>query len=215
MMNPCPEFVRKQVRNGCPRWWLASADVPVSIQVHVHVRISKPFPVTAVRASPNGGKTMRQVGTESGVQQATVDLALLVLRIVAGLVFFMHGYQKLFDNGISATQTGFDGMGAPLPDITAVIVTFLELVGGLALMAGVLTRVFAMLLAIDMIAAFFIVHVENGFFAMNGGVELVLLLAGVAAALAIAGPGAYAVDSVMNLAGRTTRSQGALTARRA
>lgn len=155
---------------------------------------------------------MRQIGNGTTAPQGSIDLALLVLRVVAGLVFFMHGYQKLFDNGISATQTGFDMMGAPLPDLSAVIVTVVELIGGLALIVGALTRIAAVLLLIDMAAAFFIVHVENGIFAMNGGYELVFVLGGIAAALAIVGPGAYAVDSVLNLTSRTT---GALTPRRA
>jgi putative oxidoreductase len=154
---------------------------------------------------------MRQYN-ESGTNAAMIDAGLLVLRIVAGVVFFMHGYQKLFDNGISTTQAGFDAMGAPLPDVTAVIVTFLELVGGIALIAGVMTRVVAALLAIDMVAAFAIVHQENGFFAANGGFELVLLLAGVAVTLVVTGPGAYAVDAVLAL---PRRAGGSLAARRA
>jgi len=143
---------------------------------------------------------------------AQVDAGLLVLRVVAGLVFFMHGYQKLFDNGISATQDGFDMMGAPLPNITAVIVTFLELAGGIALVAGVATRIVAALLAIDMVAAYAIVHQENGFFAANGGFELVLLLAGAAVALVLTGAGAYSVDAALGLTSRTPAS---LTVRRA
>lgn len=128
-----------------------------------------------------------------------IDSGLLLLRVVTGLVFFMHGWQKLVDNGIGATQTGFDGMGVPLPDITAVISTFLELVGGAMLMAGILTRIVGFLLAIEMAAAFFIVHVENGFFVMNNGFELVFLLGGAALTLAITGPGRYSVDALLGL----------------
>jgi putative oxidoreductase len=176
---------------------------------HAQGLVTTRFPALV---TTSGGKNMRQVGQESGIQQATVDAGLLVMRVVAGLVFFMHGYQKLFDNGLSATQAGFDGMGAPLPDITAVLVTFLELAGGLALIAGVLTRIVGLLLAVDMIAAFAIVHQENGFFAANGGFELVFLLTGTAIALALTGPGAYAIDSVFSVG---TRTQQRLTTRQA
>ncbi len=131
---------------------------------------------------------------------ASAPSALLVLRAVTGLVFFMHGYQKLFDNGINATQGGFNAMGTPLPDISAVVVTFVELIGGAALIVGPLTRIVALLLTIDMLSAMFIVHVENGFFISNGGVELVLLLAGASVALMIAGAGPYSVDAVLGLA---------------
>jgi putative oxidoreductase len=128
-----------------------------------------------------------------------ISSGLLVLRVVVGFVFFMHGWQKLVDNGISATQQGFDGMGVPLPDITAVLVTFVELVGGTMLIAGFLTRIAGVLLIADMISAMFIVHVENGFFVTNGGYELVFLLAGGALALAIAGPGTYSADVMVGI----------------
>ncbi len=64
----------------------------------------------------------------------------------------------MFDNGRSATQGGFNAMGAPLLDITAVIVTFLELMGELTLILGVLTPIVGALLAIDMLGAFFLTH---------------------------------------------------------
>lgn len=140
--------------------------------------------------------------TDQNAMLPTLGFGLLALRVVTGLVFFMHGYQKLFDSGIAATQAGFNAMGAPLPDITAVIVTFVELIGGLALMAGILTPIVGALLAIDMVGAFFITHVENGFFAANGGFELVLILGAAAFALVLTGPGSFALDSLVSLPGR-------------
>jgi putative oxidoreductase len=137
-------------------------------------------------------------------EDGAIDSGLLLLRVATGLVFFMHGWQKLIDQGISATQSGFDMMGAPLPDVTAVIVTFVELIGGAFLIAGALTRIVGVLLAIDMAGAFFIVHVENGFFASNGGFELVLLLGLAALSLVIAGPGRYSVDAMLGLTGQSS-----------
>lgn len=144
----------------------------------------------------------------------TVGLGLLLIRVVTGIVFFMHGYQKLVDNGIAATQQGFNAMGAPLPDVTAVVVTFAELIGGAALIVGALTPVFGLILAIDMLSALFIVHIDAGFFAMNGGFELVLLLGSVALGLAFTGPGQYSVDAVVGLASRLPFAQGLTPARR-
>lgn len=132
---------------------------------------------------------------------APVSSGLLLLRIVTGLVFFMHGWQKLVDDGMGTTQDNFDAMGAPMPNITAPIVTFVELVGGVMLMLGALTAIVGILLVIDMVAAFFIVHVENGFFVSAGGFELVFLLGGAALALVIAGPGSYSADAMIGLPG--------------
>ena len=139
---------------------------------------------------------------------------MLLIRVVTGIVFFMHGYQKLVDNGISATQKGFDAMGAPLPEITAVVVTFAELIGGAALIVGALTPLVGLILAIDMLSALFIVHIDSGFFAMNGGFELVLLLGSAALGLALTGPGQYSIDAIVGLGSRLPLVQGLSPARR-
>lgn len=128
-----------------------------------------------------------------------IDTALLVLRLFTGVIFFMHGWQKLVDNGISATQAGFDAMGAPIPDVTAVLATGLELVGGAALILGVFTRLFGLLLAFDMLSAYVIVHKDLGIFVANGGYELVAMLGAGAVTLAIAGGGAWSLDAMLNL----------------
>ena len=62
---------------------------------------------------------------------------------------------------------------------------------------GVLTRLFGLLLTGDMLVALLLVHRHNGFFAGNGGVELVLLLGTAALALALTGPGALALDNLL------------------
>ena len=128
-----------------------------------------------------------------------INFGLLIIRVVTGLIFFMHGYQKLFDDGLAATRDGFEAMGVPLPAVTAVIAMVLELVGGIAMLFGVYTRIFSFLFSIEMIAAFFFVHVEHGFFVINGGFELVLLLAAASIGMLIAGGGNYSMDVAMRL----------------
>jgi putative oxidoreductase len=128
-----------------------------------------------------------------------IDLGLLVLRVVTGLVFFLHGWQKLFDNGLAATEAGFEFMGAPVPAVTSVLVTFLELIGGAALIVGAFTRIAALLLALDMLGAIFIFHIDFGFFVENGGIELVLVLAAATIALIFTGGGRYSADEAMDL----------------
>lgn len=128
-----------------------------------------------------------------------INFSLLMIRMVTALVFFMHGYQKLFDDGFATTRDNFDAMGVPLPAVTSVLVIILELVGGVLLFGGVYTRFVGMLFTIQMIGAFFIVHLEYGFFVANGGFELVLLLATVSFALVIAGGGQYSTDTAFRL----------------
>ena len=126
-----------------------------------------------------------------------VSLGLAVLRVVVGIVFIYHGYDKLFGSGIAGTTGFFTQIGAPLPGVTAPLVGVLEFAGGVALVLGVLTRLTAALLAIDVLAALFLVHLPNGFSAQNGGYEFVLTLFAASLALALTGPGAYALDALL------------------
>ena len=128
------------------------------------------------------------------------DLALLVLRVVAGLAFLLHGIDKLGD--LTGTEQAFDGMGIPAPGLMAPLVAALETVGGIALIAGALAPLFALGLAIDMLVAGLVVHAENGFFAADGGYELVLVLGAASLAIAIAGAGRFSVDATLGLARR-------------
>jgi putative oxidoreductase len=131
-----------------------------------------------------------------------MDLALLVLRVVVGIVFVMHGGQKLFVFGLGGVTQGFTAMGVPMPAVAAPLVALVEFGGGLALIFGVLTRLAALGLAIDMLGAILLVHLKNGFFINPPavGYEYALTLLAAAATLAIAGAGAYSVDAA--LAGR-------------
>jgi putative oxidoreductase len=127
---------------------------------------------------------------------ARVDLALLILRVVAGLIFFMHGWQKVFQYGLEGVSAGFGQMGVPMPGVMGPFIAFLELIGGIALIVGALTPVFAALLACDMVGAILLVHLKAGFF-MPQGYEFALSLLGASLALALAGAGAYSVDGVL------------------
>ncbi|HKN67457.1 MAG TPA: DoxX family protein [Gemmatimonadaceae bacterium] len=123
-----------------------------------------------------------------------LGLGLTILRIVIGIVFIVHGAQKLFVFGIGGVTAGFAQMHIPLPMVAAPVVAIVEFVGGIALVAGFFTRIAAILLAIDMAGAILFVHGRNGFF-MPMGYEFALSLMGACVALAIAGPGDYSVDN--------------------
>jgi putative oxidoreductase len=116
---------------------------------------------------------------------------LTVLRVVVGIVFFMHGYQKLFKMGIHGVTVFFGHVGIPLPAVFAVLVTLLEFVGGILLITGLAVRIPATLLAIDILTAMLTVHIKAGFFGM--GVEFPLTLFAGAICLALAGGGAMSL----------------------
>lgn len=83
---------------------------------------------------------------------------ITLLRVMVGIIFMMHGGQKLFGMGLDMTAGFFGQIGIPFPYANAVFVTFLELVGGALLVAGLFTRFVAPLLAATMVVAIATVH---------------------------------------------------------
>lgn len=130
------------------------------------------------------------------------DATLLIARVGIGVIFIAHGWQKFFDWGIDGTQAAFVGMDIPLADVSAIVAATIELVGGIALLIGFATRIAGVLLFLNMLGAFFLVHVGNGVFVGDGGYELVVALG--VASLLIAGVGAGRV-SVDAFVGRNSR----------
>jgi putative oxidoreductase len=118
---------------------------------------------------------------------------ILPLRLVVGLVFIVHGGQKLFGFGLAGTAGFLASLGIPLPMVAATVVIAVELLGGLALLAGAATRIAALALAGDMLVAILTVHARQGFFVPHG-VEFVLTLLGACLTLAALGAGAFSVD---------------------
>lgn len=125
------------------------------------------------------------------VLPVNLDAALLILRVVLGVIMLYHGYPKLTDFG--GTASGFAGMGIPLPTLSAAFSTIAEAGGGLLILLGVATDVAGLLFAIDMLGAITFVHAKNGFSVADGGVEWPLALLAMALAVALAGPGRWAV----------------------
>lgn len=114
---------------------------------------------------------------------------LSVLRIVAALIFMLHGTQKIL---------GFPDspMHPPLLSLFGVA-GLIELVGGALLLVGLLTRPVAFLLSGEMAAAYFIAHAPKSLFpALNGG-DAAILYCFVFLYLAAAGPGPWSVDAAM------------------
>jgi putative oxidoreductase len=146
------------------------------------------------RTRPNATDTNGDIPMN---QSTLTTTALTILRVVAGFLFAAHGWQKFNEFTIAGTQAAFTKMGVPAAEAVAPVIATLELVGGIALILGVLTRVFSALLALNMLGAFFLVHAPAGVFAANGGFELVLLLAAAGAAVALTGAGRLSVDRAL------------------
>jgi len=128
-----------------------------------------------------------------------VALAFTLLRVVVGIIFVMHGSQKVFTFGHAGVTDGFTHMGIPLPSVAAFVVMWVEFLGGIAVILGLFTRPVAVLLMCDMIGAIVFVHAQNGFF-LPTGYEFALLLGTSALALALGGGGTLSADGM--IAGR-------------
>ncbi|GAA4607667.1 hypothetical protein GCM10023195_29360 [Actinoallomurus liliacearum] len=120
------------------------------------------------------------------------DAVALLARCGIGVVFLAHGWQKI-QVGVTATGHDFDAMGVPAPTAAAVYSTFVELLGGAALILGLALPVAGTLLFLDMAGAFVFVHAAHGVFVVDkgtprNGFELVLVL-GLASLLFAAGAG--------------------------
>lgn len=123
-------------------------------------------------------------GPDDGATNACMSKGLLVLRLTTGVIFIMAGYSKIFGAlGVAGFAASLGEMGVPAATLMAWVVALVELLGGIALIAGIYTRVFASLLAIVMLVAFGIA--SKGFD--------VIALFGSTVALALTGPGKWAV----------------------
>jgi putative oxidoreductase len=111
----------------------------------------------------------------------------LPIRIVAGITFIAHGLPK-FEN-IAGTQGFFGSVGLP-PEL-ALPIGLLEVIGGIFLLVGVVTRIAAALLIIEMIGATLLVKISKGFVE---GYELELLLISIGISLLLTGLGRISIE---------------------
>jgi putative oxidoreductase len=133
------------------------------------------------------------------------DLASLVLRLLLGIVMFPHGAEKALGwfggGGFSATMHGFMGMG--IPAVFAFLAIAAEFLGSLGLVVGLLARVAAFGIFVNMVVAILLDHLPYGFF-MNWygtqkgeGYEYHLLAIAIALALMIKGGGKLSIDRAL------------------
>ena len=142
---------------------------------------------------------------DSATALADVDLGLLLLRVLVGVPFSLHGMQKLFGwfggGGLGGTGRWFGSLGFGDGRAAAVLAGASEISGGLGLAAGVLTPLAAAALIGTMSTAAFVNNADGGFWSVSKGWELNGYLIVVAWAVATTGPGRWSLDAVLGLGG--------------
>lgn len=125
------------------------------------------------------------------------DTALLLLRVVVGLIFVGHGWQKLFIAGIVKTTGQFSAWSIPQPQFSAWLVPLTELIGGGLLIIGFLSTFLAGILAILVALAAYFVHFDRGLYFTEGGLEFPLLMFVALLVIMVFGAGRASVDGVL------------------
>lgn len=130
-----------------------------------------------------------RLSVEPGLPSRGAPEALSLLRIVAALVYWQHGLQKLFNFPPSAHHMPF------VLDSLLGVAGVIETVGGALLIFGFLTRTIAFITCGEMAVAYFIAHLPRGFFPINNMGETPVLLCFIFLLLIFAGPGPWSVDA--------------------
>src|SRR5262249_51623086 len=135
--------------------------------------------------------------------------APLPLRLVIGYGFMAHGWAKL-SRGPAGFAKLLEQLGAPLPEVTAWASTLIEILGGLAILAGAFVAAVSVPLIVMMLVAMFTVHLRYGFSAINTigltadgpqfgppGYEVNLLYIACLVALILGGSGPFSIDRLL------------------
>ena len=135
---------------------------------------------------------------DTALTRTTRDLVLLLARVGLGVMMVAHAKVE-YDFGGSLTGVGrlFAQSGIPLPALTGPANVLFELIGGIAMILGAAVPLVGVLMALNMVGAWVLVH-TSGLFAMDrNGPELVITLGLLSLVLAVTGSGRFGVDHLV------------------
>lgn len=127
----------------------------------------------------------------------TKEAALLIARILLGVILIAHGWDKFQITGLEGITGFFDSIGIPAAAVAAPVVAFLEVIGGILIIIGAFTRITGIVIALIMLGAAIFAHIAQGIFVSNGGWELVGAIGAGTLILAAVGAGRWSVDAFL------------------
>jgi putative oxidoreductase len=122
----------------------------------------------------------------------------LAARVIVGVIMVDAGYQKVANIGPATFGETLAKLGVPAPIFMGYVVTFTELFGGALLIVGLLSRLAALVLTIDLIVAIVLVNAQHGLLTPMGAALPVALIAGFLVVL-LTGPGALSLDRALGI----------------
>ncbi len=125
------------------------------------------------------------------------DIAILILRLGLGIMFFAHGLQmalgKLGGPGVEGFSKMLTGMGFAPAIFWSYVACYTVFIGGIFLILGILPRITSIFLIVFMVVAVLKVHLSKGFFITNGGYEYNFVVVFALLAILIAGSGKFSL----------------------
>lgn len=127
------------------------------------------------------------------VERLHPGYGIAAVRIMAGIVLFVAGYQKLMGPGILGITGFFASVGIPAPGVMAPLVIAFEIIGGLLLLIGAFTRYVGAIMIVQFLVAGFLVSLPSARGWADARLDFLLVSVGLMALLA--GAGLLSVDA--------------------